>query len=77
MLEEQTITKEQVSERLDSIKQIIEEEHPAVASEKAHIEQDKLFKDVLEGIANGAEDPVGLAEAALQVLNLEFTRWYK
>jgi hypothetical protein len=74
---EQTITKEIVNERLELIKQIVAEEHPAVTSEKAHIEQDKLIREVLEGIAAGADDPVGLSNAALEVFNIEFTRWYK
>jgi hypothetical protein len=73
----QLITKEDVKERLEFISKIVKEEHPVIASEKAHVAQDKLVKAVLEGIANGADDPVGLAAAALEVFNIEFTRWYK
>jgi predicted GTPase len=74
---EQVLTQKKVSERIEAIKQIIEEEHPVVASEKAHIEQDKLFKDVLEAIAKESENPTGLAKAALEVFNVEFTRVYR
>lgn len=73
----QLITKEQVNERLELINKIVKEEHPVIASEKAHVEQDRLARDVLECIANGAEDPVGLAAKALEVFEIEFTRWYK
>ncbi|MDF2534403.1 MAG: Waukesha92 13 [Bacillales bacterium] len=71
------LTIEKVSERVELIQQIVQEEHPVVASEKAHVEQDKLFKDVLEAIAKGSENPTGLAEATLAVLNIEFTRVYR
>lgn len=73
----QLISKEQVNERLELINKVVKEEHPVIASEKAHVEQDRLARDVLEGIANGAEDPVGLAAKALEVFEIEFTRWYK
>jgi hypothetical protein len=73
----QLITKEQVNERLELINTIVKEEHPVIASEKAHVEQDRLIRDVLEGIANGAEDPAGIAAKALEVFEIEFTRWYK
>lgn len=70
------LTVDHVNERLEAIRQVIKEEHPVVASEEAHEEQDKLLRDVLEAIANGAEDPVGLSKAVLEVFNVEFTRWY-
>jgi SepF-like predicted cell division protein (DUF552 family) len=73
----EVLTIEKVSERVELIKQIVEEEHPVIASEKAHLEQDKLFRDVLESIAKGSEDSTGLAEGALEVLNIEFTRVYR
>jgi hypothetical protein len=74
---EQVLTIGHVTDRVELIKQIVQEEHPVVASEKAHIEQDKLLKDVLEAIDNGTEDAAGLAGAALEVFRIEFTRWYK
>jgi hypothetical protein len=74
---EEVLTIEKVSERVDRVKQIVQEEHPVIASEKAHIEQDELLKDVLSAIANGAEDAKGLAEKALEVFTIDFTRWYK
>jgi hypothetical protein len=73
----QLISKEQVNERLELISTIVKEEHPVIASEKAHVEQDRLVRDVLEGIANGADDPAGIAAKALEVFEIEFTRWYK
>jgi predicted GTPase len=71
------LTIENVSKRVERVKQIVQEEHPVIASEKAHIEQDELLKDVLSAIANGAEDAKGLAEKTLEVFNIDFTRWYK
>jgi predicted DNA-binding ArsR family transcriptional regulator len=71
------ITFDQVHERLDEIKKLIEEQHPVVASEKAHVEQDKMLRDVLEAIAAGASNPVEMANAALEVFQIDFTRWYR
>jgi hypothetical protein len=71
------LTIERVSERVERVKQIVQEEHPVIASEKAHIEQDELLKDVLSAIATGAEDAKDLAEKALEVFTIDFTRWYK
>ncbi|SDY43118.1 hypothetical protein [Bacillus sp. 166amftsu] len=63
-------TKQQLNERLELIKVISDD------CEAAHAEQDKLLRDVLVGIANGAENPVYLAGRALEVFNIEFSRWY-
>jgi HEAT repeat protein len=72
----QLITKEDVKERLEVIRKVVKDEHPVVASAKAHVEQDKLVREVLEGIANGAEDAEGLARTVAEVFTIEFTRWY-
>jgi predicted GTPase len=77
IITEDVLTIENVSERVERVKQIVQEEHPVIASEKAHIEQDELLKDVLSAIANGAEDAKGLAEKTLEVFTIDFTRWYK
>ena len=43
--------------------------------EQAHAEEDKLFADVLEAIANGkAEEPRGLARTALGTQKIKFPR---
>lgn len=73
---QQPITKKQIKERLALIKKMMKEEHPVNVSPKAHIEQDKLLKDVLEAIVEGAKDADGLAKAALAVYDLEFTRLF-
>ncbi|MEK4267066.1 hypothetical protein [Bacillus sp. FSL W8-0940] len=70
-------TKKELNERLDKIKRIVEEKHWASANIEAHVEQDKLLRDVLVGIANGADNPVYLAGRALEVFNIEFVRWYE
>jgi ribosomal protein L22 len=70
------LTKKQVKERVDGIKEMASELHPVAASERSHVEQDKLLKDVLEAIAAGAKEPDGLAKAALAVYNVEFTRFF-
>lgn len=67
-------TKQQLNARLDYIRSIANAEW--CNSEKAHVEQDKLLRDVLVGITSGAENPVYLAGRALEVFNIEFSRWY-
>lgn len=44
--------------------------------ETAHAAQDGLYTDVLQAIADGAEDASGLAREALRVREIEFSRWY-
>ncbi|MEC3599012.1 hypothetical protein P4159_01430 [Bacillus thuringiensis] len=63
-------TKQQLNERLELIKEISGD------CEAAHVEQDKLLRDVLVGITSGADNPVYLAGRALEVFNIEFSRWY-
>jgi hypothetical protein len=45
-------------------------------SEGAHVAEDELYIDVLEAIADGAENPQGLAEEALRANDLDYLRWY-
>ena len=63
-------TKEELNKRLEEIKQI------ASNDEKAHYKQDMLLRDVLVGIANGADNAQSLAGRALEVFNISFSRWY-
>jgi hypothetical protein len=43
--------------------------------EAAHAEEDQLWRDVLEAIANGAQNPIGLAHEALRTRQIKFPRW--
>lgn len=44
--------------------------------EKAHGMEDDLHQDVLRAIGNGtAEDPAGMARAALRTTEFAFARW--
>lgn len=44
--------------------------------ERAHALEDKLWKQVLRAIANGASDGQALAAAAIKTKKLKFCRWY-
>ena len=45
---------------------------------RAHVMEDLLHETVLREIAEGnAEDPAGMAAAALQTGEIEFSRWYE
>jgi len=44
--------------------------------EVSHSLEDKLYKEVLEAIAKGAENPSELAKEVLKVSELNFARWY-
>lgn len=44
--------------------------------EVSHSLEDKLYKEVLEAIAKGAENQSELAKEVLKVSELNFTRWY-
>jgi hypothetical protein len=43
--------------------------------ENTHGREDGLHHDVLRAIAEGADNPVELAQAALETLKLDFERW--
>ena len=64
------MTEDEVRQRVAAIDDI------ADSAEKAHIEEDRLYCDVLEAIAAGAVNPVGLARAALAARNLDMDRYY-
>ena len=44
--------------------------------EVSHSLEDNLYKEVLEAIANGAENPSELAKEVLKVSEINFARWY-
>jgi hypothetical protein len=44
--------------------------------EGAHAEQDELLIAVLTAIANGDNEASTMADEALKVLDIEFSRWY-
>ena len=64
------MTEEEVRRRVDEIDAI------ADLPERAHMEEDRLYCDVLEAIAAGADKPVGLARAALAARQLDINRSY-
>lgn len=43
--------------------------------EAAHIAEDSMLRGVLEAIRDGHPGPVGLATAALTVLDAQYSRW--
>ena len=67
-----SMTKNDVTARLAEIR------IGASNDEQAHFEQDCLYVAVLEAIANGTAKPSArvLAQEALKVRDIEFSRWY-
>ncbi|WP_024427708.1 hypothetical protein [Bacillus safensis] len=63
------MTVDDVQERVEVIRQI------ALDDEAAHGMEDELYIDVLEAIANGADNPEKLAAEALKTQDIEFYRW--
>lgn len=43
--------------------------------ERMHAVEDQLHVDVLRSIAEGCDDPAGLAAIALQTKDIRFSRW--
>ncbi len=64
------MTVKEVEERVYKIDQSIRDD------EVAHGAEDELHQDVLQAIAEGAENASGLAAAALKTKDLNFARWY-
>ncbi len=60
---------EEIKKKLEYIKTIAKDD------EGAHGEEDNLWKQVLEAIANGAEEAPRLAAEALKTRNINFRRW--
>ncbi len=44
--------------------------------ERAHMEEDRLYHDVMRAIAAGAANPAGLAQAVLATEDLGLDRYY-
>jgi hypothetical protein len=66
------LTVDDVHGRIAEIAKIVD----AGNNEVAHGEEDRLWEDVLEAIADGHEQPRALAIAALSTCELDFARWY-
>ncbi len=64
------MTEDEVRRRIDEIDEV------ADLPEKAHMEEDRLYCDVLEAIAAGAINPADLARAALACRHLGIVRYY-
>lgn len=62
---------------IEEIRQrIVEIDKIEYDNERAHSEEDELRHAVLEAIAAGADDPIGLAHEVLKTSEIKFTRWY-
>jgi hypothetical protein len=66
------MTVEQIREEVNRIRDLAAEEH----DHHAHLAQDKLYLSVLRVIADGDLNAALMAAAALEVDEIEFTRWY-
>jgi hypothetical protein len=44
--------------------------------EEGHGQQDDLYLDVLRAIADGVDDPAGVAREALKAERPDFVKWY-
>jgi hypothetical protein len=64
------LTVAKVRQRVEKIRRDVNDD------ESCHAEEDALYADVLKAIVNGADDPVGLAAAALETEKIRFSRWY-
>ena len=64
------ITVDAIRQRIDAIDDLSDD------WEAAHREEDQLYRDVLQAIANGAPDPTHLARTALETSSLFFDRYY-
>ncbi len=64
------MTEDEIRRRVEAI------DHVADLPERAHMEEDRLYADVLEAIAAGADDPAALARAALGTRQIGIDRFY-
>ena len=64
------MTEDEVRRRISAIDEI------ADMIEEAHMEEDRLYRDVLKAIAGGADNAAGLARAALESRQLGLERHY-
>ena len=62
--------------KVDEVIQRVEAVRMAAGDEEgAHLREDELWADVLVAIANGADDAMSLAQAALRTKAMAFQRW--
>ena len=65
------MTPDDVMKRVRAIKLLAEDD------EKAHAEEDRLYRDVLYEISRGhVDDPDSVAACALMTQDIAFSRWY-
>ncbi len=58
------------------IGRVLEIERISENDEEAHAAQDRLYVDVLNAVAAGAENAAQLATEAIKVDDMNFSRWY-
>lgn len=68
--ESEAVTPDDVASRVARVRDLVDD------AETAHIEEDRLYREVLAAIANGAPDAQALADKALETQWVEFVRWY-
>lgn len=69
LLAAKALTPDEIEKRVESIRQMADD------PERAHAEESRLRAEVLQAIADGAEDPDALAKAVLESATVEFPRW--
>lgn len=65
------MTPEQVREQVEHIRV-----NAHIDPEARHCEQDTVYIDVLQAIADGADNPRELAAEAVKIDDIDFPRWY-
>jgi len=65
------LTVHEVRKRVAALKNVGE------LSPDGHMEEDEIRQDVLQAIADGAENARELAAAALETARYDFPRWYE
>lgn len=63
------MTVDEVRDEVASIRRIARDD------EAAHASEDALHQNVLDAIANGADNPAELAREALATQDIKFARW--
>lgn len=70
------MTKDEVRARVDQLR-IDVATHQGTDEADWHEAEDRLWRDVLQAIAMGAPDALGLANEALKTLDIEYSRWFQ
>ena len=63
------MTKQELLDRIEEIRNVAHDD------EVAHGSEDSLHRDVLQAIADGADNAATLARLALTTSDIEFCRW--